>query len=106
MYQSNSTIVVCNGFSVTFEQISDIVALTLWTIAGAFYGLFFAIPLRKHFVIRLKLVFPSPTAAAETIKVLESPLITNQYVSLFSTMPYQSLHSMSTSSNIGIKKAK
>jgi OPT family oligopeptide transporter len=42
----------------------------LWTFAAAFYGLFFAIPLRKYFVIQQKLVFPSPVAAAVTIRTL------------------------------------
>ncbi|KAL1916348.1 uncharacterized protein VTP21DRAFT_5965 [Calcarisporiella thermophila] len=50
----------------------DMVHITLWTIAAAFYGLFFAIPLRKHFVITQDLVFPTPRAAAVTIKSLHS----------------------------------
>jgi OPT family oligopeptide transporter len=44
----------------------------LWTLAAAFYGLFFAIPLRKYFIIQQKLVFPSPTATAATIRALHS----------------------------------
>lgn len=48
----------------------DVVALLLWTAAAAFFGMFFAVPLRSHFVINQNLVFPTPRAAAETIKNL------------------------------------
>ncbi|KAG0377664.1 hypothetical protein BGX24_005697 [Mortierella sp. AD032] len=48
----------------------DVVALLLWTTCSAFFGMFFAVPLRSHFVINQNLVFPTPRAAAETIKNL------------------------------------
>ncbi|KAG0043203.1 hypothetical protein BGZ83_011710 [Gryganskiella cystojenkinii] len=48
----------------------DVVALLLWTASAAFFGMFFAVPLRSHFVINQDLVFPTPRAAAETIKSL------------------------------------
>jgi OPT family oligopeptide transporter len=48
----------------------DVVALLLWTASAAFFGMFFAVPLRLHFVINQDLVFPTPRAAAETIKNL------------------------------------
>ncbi|KAG0334990.1 hypothetical protein BG004_000187 [Podila humilis] len=48
----------------------DVVSLLLWTICSAFFGMFFAVPLRSHFVINQDLVFPTPRAAAETIKSL------------------------------------
>ncbi|KAF9384645.1 hypothetical protein CPB97_005489 [Podila verticillata] len=48
----------------------DFVSLLLWTICSAFFGMFFAVPLRSHFVINQNLVFPTPRAAAETIKSL------------------------------------
>ncbi|KAF9430098.1 hypothetical protein BGZ76_000974 [Entomortierella beljakovae] len=48
----------------------DVVDLLLWTISAAFFGMFFAVPLRSHFVINQDLVFPTPRAAAETIKNL------------------------------------
>jgi OPT family oligopeptide transporter len=44
----------------------------LWTLAAAFYGLFFAIPLRKYYIIQQNLVFPSPTATAVTIRSLHA----------------------------------
>ncbi|KAJ3043514.1 hypothetical protein HDV00_004903 [Rhizophlyctis rosea] len=49
---------------------NDILKLAMWTISAAFYGLFFAVPLRKHFVIKRDLPFPTPTATAETIRTL------------------------------------
>ncbi|KAI8365352.1 OPT oligopeptide transporter protein-domain-containing protein [Radiomyces spectabilis] len=45
----------------------DAAALVLFTIAAAFYGLFFAVPLRNHFVVKQDLTFPTPRAAATTI---------------------------------------
>ncbi|KAJ3091463.1 hypothetical protein HDU96_003051, partial [Phlyctochytrium bullatum] len=44
--------------------------LYLLTLVSAYYGLFFAVPLRRHFVIRMKLVFPTPAASALTIRNL------------------------------------
>ncbi|KAG0039326.1 hypothetical protein BGZ82_008774 [Podila clonocystis] len=48
----------------------DILTLFLWTACAAFFGMFFAVPLRTHFVINQDLVFPTPRAAAETIRNL------------------------------------
>ncbi|KAK8069952.1 oligopeptide transporter [Apiospora phragmitis] len=49
--------------------------LTL-TLVGSFFGLFFAVPLRKFFVINvareLKLMFPTPTATALTIRSMHA----------------------------------
>ena len=44
--------------------------MTVFTIASAFYGLFFAVPLRNHFVVKQDLTFPTPRAAAVTIMSL------------------------------------
>ncbi|KAJ9085042.1 hypothetical protein DSO57_1017733 [Entomophthora muscae] len=44
----------------------------LWTLAAAFYGMCFAVPLRSYFVIKQKLVFPSCVAAAHTIRTLHA----------------------------------
>ncbi|KAF9900590.1 hypothetical protein BX616_002552 [Lobosporangium transversale] len=49
------------------DHIAD---LFLWTACAAFFGMLFAVPLRSHFVINQDLVFPTPRAAAETIKNL------------------------------------
>ncbi|KXN73603.1 hypothetical protein CONCODRAFT_3419, partial [Conidiobolus coronatus NRRL 28638] len=58
------------GILTNIDGIWDM--MFLWTIAAAFYGLFFAIPLRKYYIIQQNLVFPSPTAAAETIRALHN----------------------------------
>ncbi|KAI8821685.1 OPT oligopeptide transporter protein-domain-containing protein [Fimicolochytrium jonesii] len=63
----------------------DIGRLMLLTLVGSYYGLFFAVPLRKYFVIKQKLPFPSPTASAYTIR---------------------SLHEGAAGEAAGIKKAK
>ena len=41
--------------------------LTLWAAAGAYLGVFFAVPLRRQMVVVEALRFPSGTATAETI---------------------------------------
>ncbi|CAO3568690.1 unnamed protein product [Mortierella alpina] len=48
----------------------DIMALTLWSISAAFYGLFFGIPLHRYFVVKQDLPFPTPRATAHTILAL------------------------------------
>ncbi|PWN93293.1 OPT superfamily oligopeptide transporter [Acaromyces ingoldii] len=50
----------------------DFGRLFTFCLAGAFYGNFFAIPLRKFFILKLKLVFPTPTATALTIRALHT----------------------------------
>lgn len=50
-------------------SIGSLVALSFIT---AFYGLFFAMPLRKYYILKQKLTFPSPTATAFTIRNLHS----------------------------------
>jgi uncharacterized oligopeptide transporter (OPT) family protein len=52
----------------------DAPALILFTISCAFYGLFFAVPLRQHFVVKQDLTFPTPRAAATTIISLHNSL--------------------------------
>ncbi|KAJ1984279.1 OPT super [Dimargaris verticillata] len=44
--------------------------LLLWGMGLAFFGVFFAIPLRRQTIIREKLRFPSGTATAQMISVL------------------------------------
>ncbi|OZJ02039.1 hypothetical protein BZG36_05084 [Bifiguratus adelaidae] len=48
----------------------DFGRLVTFTACCAFYGMFFAIPLRKYYILKLKLVFPSGVAAAYTIRSL------------------------------------
>ncbi|KAI9095811.1 OPT oligopeptide transporter protein-domain-containing protein [Phlyctochytrium arcticum] len=49
---------------------SDVVPLLLFSLAAAYYGLFFAIPLRRYFILKQRLIFPSATVSAETIRSL------------------------------------
>ena len=44
--------------------------LIIWSFGVAFFGVFFAIPLRKHVIIREKLRFPSGHATATMISLL------------------------------------
>ncbi|CAO3652401.1 unnamed protein product [Mucor hiemalis] len=44
--------------------------LIFWSLAVAFFGVFFAIPLRRETIIREKLKFPSGTATAQMISLL------------------------------------
>ena len=44
--------------------------LITFTACCAYYGMFFAIPLRKFYILKQKLVFPSAVAAAHTIRSL------------------------------------
>jgi uncharacterized oligopeptide transporter (OPT) family protein len=44
--------------------------LLLWTSCSAYYGLFFAVPLRRHSILAQKLQFPTGTATAETITAM------------------------------------
>lgn len=43
------------------DIIGDLPRLGLWALAASMYGIFFAIPLRKYFVIKQNLPFPTPT---------------------------------------------
>ncbi|KAK5113887.1 hypothetical protein LTR85_010420 [Meristemomyces frigidus] len=51
---------------------ADFGKLCTFTIACAYYGMFFAIPLRKLYILEQKLPFPSATAAAFTIRSLHT----------------------------------
>jgi len=42
--------------------------LYLWALSVAFFGVYFAVPLRKHLIVTEKLRFPTGTATAATIK--------------------------------------
>lgn len=46
----------------------DSTKIILWAISASLYGIFFAIPLRKYFILKQKLTFPTPTGAANIIK--------------------------------------
>ncbi|SCU77987.1 LADA_0A03202g1_1 [Lachancea dasiensis] len=44
--------------------------LLLWSLALAFFGIFFAVPLRKQVIVKEKLPFPSGSATATLIAIL------------------------------------
>ncbi|CCG82772.1 Putative uncharacterized protein [Taphrina deformans PYCC 5710] len=50
----------------------DIGKLITFTACTAYYGLFFAIALRKFYILKLKLIFPSPTAVAYVVRALHA----------------------------------
>ncbi|KAH7327129.1 OPT oligopeptide transporter protein-domain-containing protein [Rhexocercosporidium sp. MPI-PUGE-AT-0058] len=50
----------------------DFGKLLTFSLCTAYYGLFFAIALRKFYILKLKLIFPSPTAVAYTIRALHA----------------------------------
>ncbi len=51
---------------------ADFGKLLALTFACGYFGVFFVIPLRKYFILRRKLVFPTPTATAFTIRSLHA----------------------------------
>lgn len=54
----------------------DFVHLVAWCLAIAYFGVFFASPLREPMIVREKLTFPSGTATAQLISVLHGkPLL-------------------------------
>ncbi|KAG8976950.1 hypothetical protein FRB90_008992, partial [Tulasnella sp. 427] len=57
---------------LSFNPADDIGKLFALTIAVAYFGVAFVIPLRKYFIIHQKLVFPTPMATAFTIRSLHS----------------------------------
>ncbi|KAJ3530211.1 hypothetical protein NMY22_g8666 [Coprinellus aureogranulatus] len=48
----------------------DIGRLIALTFCAAFFGVFFVIPLRRYYIVRQKLTFPTPAATAYTIRQL------------------------------------
>lgn len=52
----------------------DIGRLLAFTACCAFFGMSFAIPLRRFFILKQRLVFPTPTATALTIRSLHCGL--------------------------------
>ncbi|EJF57749.1 OPT oligopeptide transporter [Dichomitus squalens LYAD-421 SS1] len=50
----------------------DIGKLIAVTACAGFFGVFFVIPLRKYYIVRQKLTFPTPAATAVTIRALHN----------------------------------
>ncbi|OJT10730.1 Metal-nicotianamine transporter YSL2 [Trametes pubescens] len=51
---------------------SDIGKLIALTACASFFGVFFVIPLRKYYIVKQKLTFPTPAATAVTIRALHN----------------------------------
>lgn len=54
------------------ELICIFFRLIALTVSASFFGVFFAIPLRKYYILKEKLMFPTPTATAFTIRALHA----------------------------------
>jgi uncharacterized oligopeptide transporter (OPT) family protein len=48
----------------------DVGKLLALTATAGFFGVFFVIPLRRYFIVKQKLIFPTPAATAFTIRAL------------------------------------
>lgn len=59
-----------SGYTRELGQRFSFQQLLLWSLALAFFGIFFAVPLRKQVIVREKLPFPSGSATATLIAVL------------------------------------
>ena len=55
------------------DPLKDFGRLITFSAVSAYYGVFFAIPLRKFYILKQKLIFPSPTATAYTVRSLHAP---------------------------------
>ncbi|KAI0676232.1 oligopeptide transporter [Trametes maxima] len=51
---------------------TDIGKLIALTVCASFFGVFFVIPLRKYYIVKQKLTFPTPAATAITIRALHN----------------------------------
>lgn len=84
---SNSQSIAAGGLGILFvSAIPAMYALDLFSdsprrdagklivlaLTAGFFGVFFVIPLRRYFIIKQKLTFPTPAATAFTIRALHS----------------------------------
>ncbi|KAK3631958.1 hypothetical protein LTR56_012432 [Elasticomyces elasticus] len=71
-------LIFCSGIPAAYQlgllntPKEDFGKLCTFTLACAFFGMFFAIPLRKLYILKQKLPFPSAVAAAYTIRSLHT----------------------------------
>ncbi|KAI0761256.1 oligopeptide transporter [Trametes elegans] len=57
---------------LSFYPKDDIGKLIALTVCAGFFGVFFVIPLRKYYIVKQKLTFPTPAATAITIRALHN----------------------------------
>ncbi|EPQ28617.1 uncharacterized protein PFL1_03920 [Pseudozyma flocculosa PF-1] len=58
---------------LSLNPMDDFGRLLSFCAVSAYYGVFFAVPLRKFYILKQRLVFPTPTATAFTIRSLHVP---------------------------------
>lgn len=59
-----------SGYTRNTNESFSFTQLIIWCVSLAFFGIFFAVPLRKQVIVREKLPFPSGSATAVLISVL------------------------------------
>ena len=57
---------------LSYSPRQDAGKLIALTVTSGFFGVFFVIPLRRYYVVKQKLTFPTPAATAFTIRALHS----------------------------------
>eukprot|EP00126_Sphaerothecum_destruens_P002591 Sdes_comp16018_c0_seq1m5203 len=62
------------GFLNPDNLMGDIPSFLLYTVAFAFFGMFFAVPMRSYAILRQKLVFPTGTSTAILIRSIHESL--------------------------------
>lgn len=67
-----------SGYSRYTGESFSLSQLIIWCISLAFFGIFFAVPLRKQVIVREKLPFPSGSATAVLIAVLSGSEIVQE----------------------------
>lgn len=67
-----------SGFTRYAGESFTLTQLLIWCISLAFFGIFFAVPLRKQVIVREKLPFPSGSATAVLISVLSGSEIVQE----------------------------
>lgn len=57
---------------LSYSPKQDVGRLIALTVTAGFFGVFFVIPLRRYYIIKQKLTFPTPAATAFTIRALHN----------------------------------
>lgn len=66
-----------SGFKADWVPFAPSWKLIVWSIGLAFFGVFFAVPLREEFIVKQKLKFPSGKATAMLIGVFHNSKVIN-----------------------------
>lgn len=57
---------------LSYSPTQDVGRLIALTVTAGFFGVFFVIPLRRYYIVKQKLTFPTPAATAFTIRALHN----------------------------------